>query len=46
MAPASLASRWAALVMGDVGGMVTTNRADLWNAMWVLKDQGKIQEEV
>ncbi len=34
------------LVMGDAGGMVTTHRADLWNAMWVLKDHGKPQEEV
>jgi dTDP-4-amino-4,6-dideoxygalactose transaminase len=25
------------------GGMVTTNRADLWDAMWAFKDHGKSQ---
>ena len=28
------------------GGMVTTNSADLWNAMWSLKDHGKCYEAV
>jgi dTDP-4-amino-4,6-dideoxygalactose transaminase len=28
------------------GGMVTTNRADLWDAMWALKDHGKTHEAV
>jgi dTDP-4-amino-4,6-dideoxygalactose transaminase len=28
------------------GGMVTTNSAELWNAMWSLKDHGKSYEAV
>ena len=28
------------------GGMVTTSRADLWDAMWAFKDHGKTQEAV
>ena len=28
------------------GGMVTTSRADLWDAMWAFKDHGKTHEAV
>ena len=28
------------------GGMVTTNRTDLWDSMWALKDHGKTHEAV
>jgi dTDP-4-amino-4,6-dideoxygalactose transaminase len=28
------------------GGMVSTNRADLWDAMWAFKDHGKTHEAV
>jgi dTDP-4-amino-4,6-dideoxygalactose transaminase len=28
------------------GGMVTTNRPDLWDAMWAFKDHGKTHESV
>ena len=28
------------------GGMVTTNRADLWDLMWAFKDHGKTHEAV
>ncbi|EAQ70085.1 pyridoxal-phosphate-dependent aminotransferase/ DegT/DnrJ/EryC1/StrS protein family [Synechococcus sp. RS9909] len=31
---------------GGEGGMVTTNRADLWDAMWAFKDHGKTHEAV
>jgi dTDP-4-amino-4,6-dideoxygalactose transaminase len=34
------------LTTAGEGGMVTTNRADLWDAMWVFKDHGKIHEAV
>ncbi len=30
---------------GD-GVMVTTNRTDLWDAMWAFKDHGKTQQAV
>ena len=31
---------------GGEGGMVTTNRADLWDLMWAFKDHGKTHEAV
>ena len=31
---------------GGEGGMVTTSRADLWDAMWAFKDHGKTHEAV
>ncbi|QNG27904.1 DegT/DnrJ/EryC1/StrS aminotransferase family protein [Synechococcus sp. HK01-R] len=31
---------------GGEGGMVTTNRADLWDSMWAFKDHGKTHEAV
>jgi dTDP-4-amino-4,6-dideoxygalactose transaminase len=34
------------LTTAGEGGMVTTNRAYLWDAMWVFKDHGKIHEAV
>jgi dTDP-4-amino-4,6-dideoxygalactose transaminase len=34
------------LTTAGEGGMVTTNRADLWDAMWSVKDHGKTQEAV
>jgi len=32
------------LTTAGEGGMVTTNRADLWDAMWAFKDHGKTHE--
>ncbi len=34
------------LTTAGEGGMVTTNRADLWDAMWAFKDHGKTLEAV
>jgi dTDP-4-amino-4,6-dideoxygalactose transaminase len=34
------------LTTAGEGGMVTTNRADLWDAMWAYKDHGKTHEAV
>jgi dTDP-4-amino-4,6-dideoxygalactose transaminase len=34
------------LTTAGEGGMVTTNRADLWDAMWAFKDHGKTHEVV
>ena len=34
------------LTTAGEGGMVTTSRADLWDAMWAFKDHGKTQEAV
>jgi dTDP-4-amino-4,6-dideoxygalactose transaminase len=34
------------LTTAGEGGMVTTNRADLWEAMWAFKDHGKTHEAV
>lgn len=34
------------LTTAGEGGMVTSNRADLWDAMWSFKDHGKTQEAV
>jgi dTDP-4-amino-4,6-dideoxygalactose transaminase len=34
------------LTTAGEGGMVTTNRADLWDAMWAFKDHGKTHEAV
>jgi dTDP-4-amino-4,6-dideoxygalactose transaminase len=34
------------LTTAGEGGMVSTNRADLWDAMWAFKDHGKTQEAV
>ena len=34
------------LTTAGEGGMVTTNRADLWDAIWAFKDHGKTQEAV
>lgn len=31
---------------GGEGGMVTTNRVDLWDLMWAFKDHGKTHEAV
>jgi dTDP-4-amino-4,6-dideoxygalactose transaminase len=32
------------LTTAGEGGMVTTNRVDLWDAMWAFKDHGKTHE--
>jgi dTDP-4-amino-4,6-dideoxygalactose transaminase len=34
------------LTTAGEGGMVTTHRADLWDAMWAFKDHGKTHEAV
>jgi len=34
------------LTTAGEGGMVTTSRPDLWDAMWAFKDHGKTQEAV
>jgi dTDP-4-amino-4,6-dideoxygalactose transaminase len=34
------------LTTAGEGGMVTTDRADLWDAMWACKDHGKTNEAV
>ncbi len=34
------------LTTAGEGGMVTTNRTDLWDAMWAFKDHGKTHEAV
>jgi dTDP-4-amino-4,6-dideoxygalactose transaminase len=34
------------LTTSGEGGMVTTSRADLWDAMWAFKDHGKTHEAV
>jgi dTDP-4-amino-4,6-dideoxygalactose transaminase len=34
------------LTTAGEGGMVTTNRADLWDAIWAFKDHGKTLEAV
>lgn len=34
------------LTTAGEGGMVTTQRADLWDAMWAFKDHGKTHEAV
>lgn len=34
------------LTTAGEGGMVTTHRTDLWDAMWAFKDHGKTQEAV
>jgi dTDP-4-amino-4,6-dideoxygalactose transaminase len=34
------------LTTAGEGGMVTTSRSDLWNAMWSFKDHGKTREAV
>lgn len=34
------------LTTAGEGGMVTTNRDDLWDAMWAFKDHGKTHEAV
>ncbi len=34
------------MTTGGEGGMVTTNRQDLWSKMWSLKDHGKSRETV
>jgi dTDP-4-amino-4,6-dideoxygalactose transaminase len=34
------------LTTAGEGGMVTTNRSDLWDAMWALKDHGKTNDAV
>ena len=34
------------LTTAGEGGMVTSNRADLWDAMWAFKDHGKTHEAV
>ena len=31
---------------GGEGGMVTTSRSDLWDAMWAFKDHGKVHDVV
>jgi dTDP-4-amino-4,6-dideoxygalactose transaminase len=34
------------LTTAGEGGMVTTHRADLWDAMWAFKDHGRTHEAV